>query len=218
MYSDPYGLLTYKQLADYSNSDTNKIFTDGLDYSSNMMGGLEFGSNWTWATTSNSYGKVYTNGWQGNQYTKVGSVGKVAGKVGNALGLASTVLQAPGYYDRLSNAEDFQEFGEIGGGWLGGALGGMAAGAAAGALFGGVGAVPGAFIGLGAGILGAWGGQVGGSWIGGKLGKMADDKLFPTNECEQQQPELSNPIISPWVGDFEYSPGPRTYKSGFVYV
>lgn len=211
---DPYGLSPFTDATDFTSDVTGNM--------SSMMGGPLGSYNW------GSNGKVYAPSFHGNQY--VGIQGNI-GNVGTLLGVGSTLLQAPGYYDKMVNSQSYGEYGGYVGEWTGSALGGMAGaeagasagaaiGAAVGVWFGGVGAAPGALIG---GVIGGLVGGIGGAWGGGKAGKWAGEKIGghfdPHSDCDQNTPKINWPKrpSSP-LGDFEYSPGPNPFPNSRIVI
>ena len=157
-----YGLSAFTEATDFTSEATGNM--------ANMMGGKLGNYNW------GNNGIVYKPGFHGNQYVKIqGNIGNA----GSLLGVGSTLLKAPGYFEKMSNVNSWSEYGGHLGNFAGGAFGGMAGveagvaiGGAIGGLFAGVGAVPGAVIGgVVGGLIGGIAGDKIGSWGGEKIGK-----------------------------------------------
>lgn len=117
---------------------------------------------------------------------------KTAGRWGGrALGPASAL--ASGYFaydDALAEGDtEGRALSRGTGATVGAGLGlwgGMAAGAAIGSAFGGIGAIPGALIGLGLGALGAWGGSELGDIAGGAIYDAATDEELPSTDAARE--------------------------------
>ena len=161
-HTDIYGLSAFTEATDFTSEATGNM--------ANMMGGKLGNYNW------GNNGIVYKPGFHGNQYVKIqGNIGNA----GSLLGVGSTLLKAPGYFEKMSNVNSWSEYGGHLGNFAGGAFGGMAGveagvaiGGAIGGLFAGVGAVPGAVIGgVVGGLIGGIAGDKIGSWGGEKIGK-----------------------------------------------
>lgn len=195
MYIDYYGLFD----------------TDYTDFTGEVAGhmGNFFGSigEYNWG----SNGKIYSPKFHGNQHV---SIKGNLGNVGKGLGVAGTLLSAPGYIDRMSNVDNWSDYGNNLGNFSGSAFGGMAGaesgaalGAAIGSMFGGVGAIPGAIIGgLMGGALGAWGGGE----LGGKIGEFIGNKFDPkpSLDCDYSDPPCR---FNPATNMFECSVSKYTY-------
>ena len=180
--TDIYG---FSSISDYT--DFNSEVTGNM---SNMLGGI---GDYKWGSNN----KIYSPKFHGNQHVSI--KGKLE-NVGKLLGIGSTLLSAPGNYEKMANSNNFEEYGGHLGNWTGSSFGGMAgaefgtsAGAAIGAWFGGVGAIPGAIIGgLAGGIIGSIGGGYLGGRLGENIGKRFDPK--PINTCYSNNDNPNRPF------------------------